>query len=172
MRSFKTRFNYLILVGRFILMLFFGTLSVFLMYLIIEKLKLQGYSNEVLPLALFNFILLYLTYHFIVIIYNQSYNFEIEEHKIFKISIFSGKKELLKTDQIKGFSTSIYPIKVWNFKSIILYLKNGKKLEMPQFLYFNFNEIENKLIENSVTKLGHEKYKWKFFDSRYYEFEQ
>lgn len=171
MRSFKTRFNYLILVGRFILMLFFGTLSVFLMYLIIEKLKLQGYSNEVLPLALFNFILLYLTYHFIVIIYNQSYNFEIEEHKIFKISIFSGKKELLKTDQIKGFSTSIYPIKVWNFKSIILYLKNGKKLEMPQFLYFNFNEIENKLIENSVTKLGHEKYKWKFFDSRHYEFE-
>ena len=172
MKLFKTRFNYLILVGRFILMLFFGTLSVFLMYLIIEKLKLQGYSNEVLPLALFNFILLYLTYHFIVIIYNQSYNFEIEEHKIFKISIFSGKKELLKTDQIKGFSTSIYPIKVWNFKSIILYLKNGKKLEMPQFLYFNFNEIENKLIENSVIKLGHEKYKWKFFDSRYYEFEQ
>ncbi len=40
MKLFKTRFNYLILVGRFILMLFFGTLSVFLMYLIIEKLKL------------------------------------------------------------------------------------------------------------------------------------
>lgn len=171
MKLFKTQFNYLILVGRFILMLFFGMLSVFLMYLIIEKLKLQGYSNEVLPFVLFNFILLYLTYHFIVIIYKQSYNFEIEERKIFKIYIFSGKKELLKTDQIKGFSTSIYPVKVWNFKSIILYLKNGKKLEMPQFLYFNFNKIENKLIENSVTKLGHEKYKWKFFDSRHYEFE-
>ncbi|MEG0848310.1 MAG: hypothetical protein RSD71_00940 [Flavobacterium sp.] len=171
MKLFKTQFNYLILVGRFILMLFFGTLSVFLMYLIIEKLKLQSYSNEVLQLVLFNFILMYLTYHFVVIICKQSYNFEIEESNIFKISIFSDKKELLKTDQIKGFSTSIYPIKVWNFKSIILYLKNGKKLELPQFLYFNFNEIENKLIENSVIKLGHEKYKWKFFDSRHYQYE-
>lgn len=171
MKLFKTRFNYLILVGRFILMLFFGTLSVFLMYLIIEKLKLQSYSNEVLQLVLFNFILMYLTYHFVAIICKQSYNFELEEGNIFKISIFSDKKELLKTDQIKGFSTSIYPIKVWNFKSIILYLKNGKKLELPQFLYFNFNEIENKLIENSVIKLGHEKYKWKFFDSRHYQYE-
>ena len=171
MKLFKTRFNYLILVGRFILMLFFGTLSVFLMYLIIEKLKLQSYSNEVLQLVLFNFILMYLTYHFVAIICKQSYNFELEEGNIFKISILSDKKELLKTDQIKGFSTSIYPIKVWNFKSIILYLKNGKKLELPQFLYFNFNEIENKLIENSVIKLGHEKYKRKFFDSRHYQYE-
>ncbi|MNR26767.1 hypothetical protein D3C85_1440030 [compost metagenome] len=115
--------------------------------------------------------MIYLTYHFADVILKQSNSFIIEEQNIFKISILFGKKELIKANQIKGFSTSEYPIKIWNFKSIILYLENGKKIELPQFLYFNFNEIENQFIEKSIRKLGHEKYKWKFFDSRYYKYE-
>ncbi|KIO51134.1 hypothetical protein IW18_19165 [Flavobacterium hibernum] len=171
MNQFKTRYNYLILVARFIFTIFFGALSIIMIYVLIKDSKSNNYLSEFFFGIVFNIIMIYLTYHFAILIIKQSYNFKIEENSIFKISILSGRKELLKTNQIKGFSISEYPIKIWNFKSIILYLANGKKIELPQFLYFNFNKIENELIENSITKLGHEKHKWKSFDSRYYEYE-
>lgn len=171
MNQFKTRFNYLILITRFISVLFFGALSAMMIYTIIQNLKSNDYLAVIFFGTVFTSIIIYLTYYFAKIIFKQSYNLKIEENNIFKISILSGKKELLKINEIKGFSTSEYPIKIWTFKSIILYLENGMKIELPQFLYFNFNEIEGELFKNSILKFGHEKYKWKFFDSRYYQYE-
>ena len=171
MNQFRTRFNYLILITRVISVLFFGALSAMMIYIVIQNLQSNDYLAVIFFGTLFTSIMVYLTYYFAKIIFNQSYNFKIEENNIFKISILSGKKELLKTNEIKGFSTSEYPLKIWTFKSIILYLENGKKIELPQFLYFNFGKIEDEFIKNSIRNLGHEKHKWKLWDSRYYEFE-
>lgn len=171
MAFFKTRFNYIILILRFIFSIFFAGLSFIMIYILIENLKSKGFSTEVIFAIIFSMIMIYLAYHFIVLIIKQSNNFIIDEGNIFIVSILSGKKELLKKTDIKGFSTSEYPLKIWTFKSIILYLQNGKKIEFPQFLYFNFNEIENMLIENSIRNFGHEKHKWKSIISRHYEFE-
>ena len=155
----------------FIFSIFFAGLSLTIIYLIIENLKLKGFSSDIIFEIIFNIIMIYLTYHFFIPIIKQSNNLIIEEGNIYKVSILCGKKELLKKNDIKGFSTSEYPLKIWTFKSIILYLQNGQKVEFPQFLYFNFNEIENILIENSIRNFGYEKHKWKSITSRHYEFE-
>ena len=168
---FKTNFNYVILILRFFSLLFFGALSAGMIYVIILNLKSDDYLATIFFGMLFTSLMIYFTYLFIIAIIKQSYNFTFEEGSIYKISVLSRKKELLKITEIKGFSTSEYPLKIWNFKSIILYFQNGKKIELPQFLYFNFKEIENKLIENSIRKFGHEKHKWKSITSRHYEFE-
>ncbi|GGF25957.1 hypothetical protein [Flavobacterium limi] len=171
MKHFRTQFNYIILVGRFIFTIFFAGLSVLMLYLIIENFMAKDYLAMMIFGIIFNLIMIYFTYLLIIAIIKQSYNFTFEEGSIYKISVLSRQKELLKTTEIKGFSTSEYPLKIWNFKSLILYFQNGKKIELPQFLYFNFKEIENKLIENSIRKFGHEKHKWKSITSRHYEFE-
>jgi hypothetical protein len=83
----------------------------------------------------------------------------------------TGKQKQLKLSHIKGFSITKYPTRLRDFDEIILYLKNRKKIEMPQFLYWNFKDIQRGFQENGLRFLGHEPYTSNFFDSRHYHFD-
>lgn len=78
----------------------------------------------------------------------------------------------LRTDEIKGFSLSEYPIRISGVQSILLYLINGEKIEFPQFLFFNFKKLAKGLEQDGVPFLGKEPYIWKWIDSRVYKFDK
>ena len=48
----------------------------------------------------------------------------------------------------------------------------GEKIELPQFLFFNFKNLAPSLQENGITFLGEEPYIWKWVDSRVYKFDK
>jgi hypothetical protein len=171
MKILKTKFNYLILIGRIFFTSFFLLLSFLAFYTAYLELNGNGFSVMILFAFIFLLILIYLIYHFADLIINQSYNIFICKTSISKVSIFNSRKRSFDFNQIKGFSTSDYPIKIWTFKSIIVYLNSGEKIEIPQFLYFNFKAIEEVLINNAVKNFGYEEFKWKSFNLRYYKFE-
>lgn len=81
------------------------------------------------------------------------------------------KANTISKAEVKGFSLSKYPTKMWDFDEVILHLKNSDKIELPQFLYWNFKEIKPSLGANGVTFLGPEPFRWKFLDSRHYQFD-
>ena len=81
------------------------------------------------------------------------------------------KTKTIYKDNIKGFSTSKVPYRIWNFKQIIIYLKDGTKINIMQFAYFNFNKIELTLVEKKYNYLGHEKYIWKWVNRRVYKYD-
>ncbi len=58
------------------------------------------------------------------------------------------------------------------FKQVIIYLNDGTKLDLMQFNFFNFKCIKQALIDLQYTYLGYESYKWKWFDDRYYRFDE
>jgi hypothetical protein len=170
--EFKTRYNYLIVIGRIVLSIFFAATAVLLLYVIGDHTQKEDAKGiEIFFASIFTLIMIYLCYHFLSILVIQSYNFELRNTSLIKTSVFTRKQKTYQIAEIKGFSTSNYPLKIWNFKSIILYLNSGEKFELPQFLYFNFEEIGSQLTSNSIYELGHETYKWKFFDSRHYKYE-
>ena len=82
------------------------------------------------------------------------------------------KRRVLRREDIKGFSLSEYPLRGINFKSILLYLYNGQKVELPQFLFLNFKQLTRSLQESGIKFLGEEPYIWKWIDSRYYKFDK
>lgn len=87
------------------------------------------------------------------------------------IDAVSKKQHVISKAAIKGFSLSKYPTRIWNFDEVIIYLSNGNKIELPQYLYWNFKEIKPAFESNGIPFLGFERFRWKFLDSRHYEFE-
>jgi hypothetical protein len=88
----------------------------------------------------------------------------IKDHLLFRTSV-------LRSEEIKGFSLSEYPIRISGIQSILLYLVNGQKIEFPQFLFFNFKKLSRSLRECGIPFLGEEPYRWKWIDSRIYKFD-
>ena len=78
----------------------------------------------------------------------------------------------IQRNDIKGFSSSSIPYKLTPFKQVIIYLNDGTKLDLMQFNFFNFKRIKQALIDLQYTYLGYESYKWKWFDDRYYRFDE
>ena len=111
---------------------------------------------------------LFLVYRFGKILLTERNELIFESGQLSLKDAITGKKNEIDKGEIKGYSTTIYQTKVWNFKSLILYLNNGDKLEFPQFLYWNFEDISQSFSDNSIQYLGHEPYRWKWFDTRHY----
>ena len=118
------------------------------------------------------FILGFFVYRFVKLLLTERMNILLENDQlILKDALTSALKNFDKKE-IKGFSSSIYQTKIWNFKAIIIYFTNETKIEFPQFLYWNFKEIKSELESNDITYLGEEPYRWKWFDTRYYLFDK
>ncbi len=98
-------------------------------------------------------------------------NLFLEEKDIILKDAVNSKEKRIPKNKVKGFSTTTYNTRAWNFKSLILYLANGDKIEFPQFLYWNFKDFKVALEENNIQYLGHEPYRWKWFDKRHYQYD-
>ena len=81
------------------------------------------------------------------------------------------RSTILLPEDIKGYSLSEYPIR-FKVRSILFYLNNGKKIEFPQFLFFNFKKLIKALEPHGIKFLGEEGYYWKWVDSREYKYDK
>ena len=169
---FHTKINYLVILGRFLCSIFFLLFSLAIILKFSDFIDVENSNLKfTLGTILFLFLMLFFTYRFGKSFLYDSNVLIFENNRVIKKNIILRKSVIIRFTEIKGFSTSNYPTKIWNWKSIIIYLGNGEKIEIPQFLYFNFKNISLELEKAGIISLGHEKFRWKFFDSRYYDFE-
>ncbi len=73
-----------------------------------------------------------------------------------KVINFIKSSETIGKDAIKGFSTTVVKYRLWDFDEIIIYLKDGKKISLMQYAYFNFKEIKQELENRKYYYMGEE----------------
>ena len=118
------------------------------------------------------FLVIFLCYRFLKLLRTQRKILSFENNYLKVIDAIFKSERLIDKSEIKGFSLTTYPTKVWDFKEILIYLTTGEKIELPQFLYTNFKDIKSEFERKGLKFLGHERFRWKFLDSRYYQFDQ
>jgi len=173
MGTFTTKYNYLILGLRSIFFLFFVGLFVgFFAYSVPKFIDEREFSFKmIVGMVAATFLVMFLCYRFLKLLRTQRKVLVFEnDHLKVTYAIFKTERIIHKSE-IKGFSLTTYPTKVWNFKEILIYLTNGEKIELPQFLYWNFKDFKSGLESNELKFLGFERFRWKFLDSRYYQFD-
>ena len=137
-----------------------------------ELLKSDNYSFKTwLGLSCGLFLFLILTYRFGKLVKTQRKNLIIQDKCVFIRDTVFNTEKVYNLYDIKGFSLTKYPTKIWTFKEIIIYMKNGDKIELPQFLYLNFKDFKDAFEICGLEYLGFEEYSWKFLDSRHYKYE-
>lgn len=170
MNDFKTYFNPLVAIGRLAFSLFFGGLTCFTIYLLFLDFKtnrLNQYLTILLGATIFGAIFQMFLKAFIT----TTKNYLITDQTIEEFNLLTLKTKTIYKDDIKGFSTSSVPHRIWNFKQIIIYLKDGSKIDIMQFAYFNFKKIKPTLVDKNYNYLGHETYIWKWVNSRVYKYD-
>jgi hypothetical protein len=171
MNDFKTYFNPLVPIGRLAFSIFSGGLTCFVIYLLFRDFNTNGlkqYLTIILGATIFGAIFQMFFKAFIT----TTKNYLITEQTIEEFNLLTLKTKTIYKDDIKGFSTSLVPYRIWYFKQIIIYLKDGTKIDIMQFAYFNFKEIKPTLVDKKYNYLGHESYIWKWVNSRVYKYEE
>lgn len=173
MTNFKTKFNYIIFGLRVIFFLFFTILFFVLLYKVIPRLSSYTTADFKIALGLFAafFVFTFLPYRFGKLLIKERNDIVLSGNSLVLKDAVTSKKKSYDISLIKGFSTTVYQTRIWSFKEIIFYFNNGDKVHFPQFLYWNFKDIKQSLIDNGVNYLGHEPYRWKWFDTRHYLFD-
>lgn len=170
MDEFKTYFNPFALIGRLVFSLFSGGLTCFLFYLLIREFSTNGpkeYFYIILMITLFGaFFQMFFT-EFIT----KTKNYIITDQTIQEFNLLTFRSRTIPKSDIKGFSTSIIPYRIWDFKQVIIYLTDGTKIDLMQFTYFNFKKIKPTLLDKKYNYLGQEPYIWKWFNSRVYKYD-
>ena len=170
MNDFKTYFNPLVPVGRLAVSIFFSGLTCLIIYFLFRDLKTYGLKQNLtmlVGLTIFGAIFQMYFKAFIT----TTKNYLITDETIEEFNFLTFKTKTIYKEDIKGFSTSIVPYRIWNFKQVIIYLKNGRKIDIMQFAYFNFKKIKPTLIDKQYNYLGDEKYIWKWVNSRVYKYD-
>jgi|SRR5690606_23581421 len=170
MTNFKTYFNPLIAIGRLAFSVFFGGLTFFLIYLLFRDFKTNGlkeYITIILGVTIFGAIF----QMFFKALVTTSKNYLITDQTIEEFNVLTLKTKTIHKEDIKGFSTSKVPYRIWDFKQVIIYLKDGTKIDIMQFAYFNFKKIKSTLVDKRYNYLGHESYIWKWVNSRVYKYD-
>ena len=170
MEEFKTHFNPVIAVFRALfLLLIIGVICFFIFLLVTNSIEFSSHNIFVL---LF-FLVLCGSFFYIILhaLIKSTKSYRIKESGLDVYNIITLTLTSLDKNDIKGFSTSVVPYRIWNFKQITIYIKDGRKFELMQFEFFNFKKISESLIERNYEFLGQEPYIWKWFDSRVYKYE-
>jgi hypothetical protein len=170
MKEFKTNLNPLIPLIRFIGVLIFGLILIKIFYAFFRNLT-ENSSREYLILFVGIPLIGYLFYVFLRGFLRSTKSYFLDNFSLRVFNLLTFRTEKISKENIKGFSTSEIPYRISTFKQIIIYLIDGRKLELTQFEYFNFKKIESALLYNDYNFLGHELYVWKFLDSRVYHFD-
>lgn len=152
--EFKPRFNFLIPIFRLIFCLFYSGLTVVFAYFLVLSCVEKRDPKEI-GIILFGLIMFYSYSHII------TKSFFLKTKKIAITNDFLKETNYLRNtirvipkDDIIGFSTSVVPYKIGRFSQIIVYLKNNEKIELMQFCYFNFKELEPVLLNCGYKYLG------------------
>lgn len=171
MSDFKTKINPLVPFGRLFTSLFFVVVT---FYIIIYRLFHDFSSNtvfetlkNVLGVAFCGFMVLF----WIRIFIKRTKTYTITDNEILEYNYLKFSTRIIKKDDIKGFSASVVPYNIWDFKQFIIYLKGGTKIDIMQFEYFNFSDVDIILIKKGYDFLGVEPYEWKWFDRREYKYD-
>lgn len=170
MEDLKTYFNPFVPIGRFAFSIFFGFLTCFIIYLFFRDFETNGFKE-------YCFIILGATTHallfrmFFKAFITTTKNYLITEQTVEEFNILTQKTKTIYKADIKGFSTSTVPYRIWNFKQVIIYVNDGTRIDIMQFAYFNFNKIKQTLVDKKYTYLGHEPYIWKWVNSRVYKYD-
>lgn len=171
--DFKSKFVYPVFVLR--LLLFVSIATGFFLFIFIGIPSLTKQHSLLKAIGLISLGIILFAYLFFMLgmpLFTQRYNLIIQNGQVTLHDIFFGKH--IKIDQsFKGFSLSNYSNRgLGSFvKTLIFYFHSGQKIEFPQFLYLNFKDIQPSLIDNSITYLGEEPFKWKNLLLRRYFFE-
>ncbi len=170
MDDLKTYFNPLVPIGRLAFSIFFGGLTCYIIYLFFRDFKTNGFKE-------YFFIILGATVFAVVFqmfykaLITTTKNYIITDQTIKEFNLLTQKTKTIYKDDIKGFSTSTVPYRIWNIKLVIIYLKDGTKIDIMQFAYFNFKKIKPALVDKKYKCLGHEPYIWKWVNSRIYKYD-
>lgn len=171
-QEFKPKFNFLVPIFRLIYCVFLLGITVMFAY----HLVLSIMDTERNPIEIGAFLLglmLFYSYSHVITksFFLQTKKIAVTKDFLKEINFLRNTSRLITKEDIIGFSTSVIPYKIGSFSQIIVYLKNNEKIELLQFCYFNFKEIEPILLNCGYKHLGFEIYRWKWFDSRHYKYE-
>jgi hypothetical protein len=172
-RAMSGKFNYPVFILRMLFEAVFLVLGIVALVLgpshWSENHDLSGVIGITVAFAV---LLFYINFKFLRAIWTERFGIRFETGSLIITDHLLLKRRVLRGDDIKGFSLSEYPLRGMKVKSILLYLSSGKKVEFPQFLFFNFKSLSPSLQESGITFLGEEPYIWKWVDSRYYKFDE
>jgi hypothetical protein len=140
MTNFKSKYVYPVLILRILFFLVaFGSVVMFICRAIPKFTKkhdgLEAFGLLICGLLYFGFFIIV----FGKAILTQRYNISINNGQVVLKDILFGKHIVIDKN-CKGFSLSSYGDNraINNFKTLIFYFSNGRKIECPQFLYTNF----------------------------------
>jgi hypothetical protein len=167
------KFNYPVFILRMIIEAVFLVLGIVVLILGPDHWSANHDLSGVVGMTVaFAVLLFFVNAKFIRPIWTERFGIRIEPDSLIITDHLLFKRRVLRGNDIKGFSLSEYPLRGMKVKSILLYLSNGEKIELPQFLFFNFKNLAPSLQENGITFLGEEPYIWKWVDSRVYKFDK
>jgi hypothetical protein len=169
----RGKFNYPLFIARIIIVTGFLALSIMVLTLGPSHWSEGHDLSGVIGLTItFTLLLLFVNVKFIRAVWTERFGLRIERDSLIITDHLRCKRQTLQRADIKGFSLSEYPLRGLSVKSILLYLSSGKKIELPQFLFFNFKQLPPALEQNGIKFLGKEPYSWKWIDSRTYKYDQ
>lgn len=173
MDEFKPTFNFIIPIFRLLIILLIGWFTLFFHFTILAQLFHKVLDFKIISSVLFIELIIF-TFSFVFIkgFLAQTKNYVFSSNGIEQINFLNFSKKHIRKEDVIGYSTSEVHYKVKTFKQIIIYLKNNDKIEITQFSFIDFRFIEVVLKHNRYHYFGFEPHKWKWLDSRHYQFEK
>jgi hypothetical protein len=157
MNDFKSRYIYLVFGLRLFYFALFLFIFIIALYTIPDFLAEVDYDFKSIIGLVGVILLIYLPYRFAKLIITQRNVIILQNGLLFLMDAITGKEVCFELTEIKGYSTSVYIIQIRNFETIFLHFHNGKKIEFPQFLYWNFKDIKPAFEAYSIPYLGVDK---------------
>lgn len=160
-----TRFNFIVFFLRIIMIVAILAMFIAFVWLVSQRIKRDAdqsfgvYITIIVGLALIPWTF----WRYLIALRDQRHILSIGLLDISEKSIGRSNRRLLTSSDIAGYKMSDYPMRFWNFKCLVIYLKTGERWELPQFLYWNFRDIGPALEEIGVEFLGTEKYRFKWW---------
>jgi hypothetical protein len=149
------KFNYVFFVIRILFVLAWSALGIVLLYMLPgEESQKHDLSGVIGIMAAFLFVFGLFTFKFWRAIWTERFGMIITRDEVIIKDHLCFKTSILRPDEIKGFRLSQYPIRIKGVKSIFLCLKDGRKIEFPQFLFLNFKKMAAALEECGIAFLG------------------
>lgn len=170
MKDFKIYFNPLVAIARLTFSISCGGMTCLIIYLLYRDYNTNG-LKEYLAILLGAAFFGALFHMFFKSFITTTKNYLITDNFIQEFNLLTFKTKTIEKKDINGFSTSVIPYRIGNFKQIIIYMKDGSKIEMMQFAYVKYKKIKPTLDAKKYNYLGHEAYVWKWLNSRVYKYD-
>ena len=164
MIKFQTQYRYAVLAGYVLMSLICAATLTLFVYWLIKIIPQQSQRN---PLKLYAGGIVVLGYF--AVLFAQlgkvlRFGFLIDNQAILlKDYLFNSQADI--SNDVKGYSkTNLLK------QTIILYLKDGRKINLSRWMISNFNEVEEIFLCCNIPYLGSEVFAWKDIFKRKYKF--